>query len=128
MNALNSWNKEGPENARDGGMPKKPSPFRAPPFPFGPDTDSAFETALGASQRTNDAIENLRGAVIACVNHLKTIEMEPEAVLVTMRAYLRHTLQNHLLAPAHDPIFDSSWLSEQVARWSIEAYYTTDRQ
>lgn len=109
-------------------MPNKPSPFRSPPFPFERETESAFEAALGASQRTTEAIENLRGAVIACVNHLKTIGMEPEAVLVTMRAYLRYTLQNHLLAPGHDPIFESSWLSEQVARWTIEAYYSTDQQ
>jgi hypothetical protein len=127
MNALNSSN-EGPENAPGFGVPEKPSPFRSPPFPFERDTGSAFETALSASERTTEAIENLRGAVIACVNHLKTIGMEPEAVLVTMRAYLRHTLHNHLLAPAHDTIFESSWLSEQVARWSIEAYYSTNQQ
>ena len=127
MNALNSWH-EGPENAPDDGMPRKPSPFRSPPFPFEPETESAFENALGASQRTTDAIEHLRGAVIACVKHLKTIGMEPEAVLVTMRAYLKYTLQNHLSAPGELPIFDTSWLSEQVAKWSIEAYYTTDQK
>lgn len=108
-------------------MPKKPSAFRSPPFPFERETDSAFETAVGASQRTTEAIKNLRGAVIACVSHLKTIGMEPEAVLVTMRAYLRYTVQNHLLASPPDPIFESNWLSEQVARWTIEAYYSTDQ-
>jgi hypothetical protein len=127
MNALNSWN-EGPENAPDLGMPKKPSPFRSPPFPFERESESAFETALGASQRSTEAIENLRGAVIACVRHLKTIGMEPEAVLVTMRAYLRYNLQHHLSGSEHDLIFDTSWLSEQVAKWSIEAYYLTDQK
>jgi hypothetical protein len=125
MNALSPWN-EGPENARDGGMPQKPSPFRSAPFPFGRDTESAFQSALGASQRTSDAVENLRGAVIACVSHLKTIGMEPEAVLVTMRAYLRHTLHHHSSTP--DPVFEGSWLSEQVGKWSIEAYYSTDQK
>lgn len=109
-------------------MPNKPSPFRTPPFPFGRETESAFETALTASRRTTEAVENLHGAVIACVTHLKTIGMEPEAVLVTMRAYLRHALQNHLLSSPHDPIFESSWLSEQVGKWTIEAYYSVDRQ
>ncbi len=109
-------------------MHRKPSPFRTPPFPFEPETDSAFESALDASQRTTDAIEKLRGAVIACVNHLKEIGMEPEAVLVTMRAYLRYTLQNHPLAVENHPIFDTSWLAEQVAQWSIDAYYSTDQK
>jgi len=126
MNTLNSWS-EGPENARDEGMPKKPSPFRSPPFPFEPSTESAFESALGATHRTTEAVENLRGAVIACVDHLKTIGMEPEAVLVTMRAYLRHTLHHHSPGLARDAVFESSWLSEQVGKWSIEAYYSTDR-
>ena len=127
MNALNSWH-EGPENAPGEGMPRKPSPFRTPPFPFERETESAFESALGASQRTTDAIEKLHGAVIACVKHLKEIGMEPEAALVTMRAYLRYTLQNYLLAPEHDPVFDTGWLSEQVAKWSIEAYYSSDQK
>lgn len=127
MNALNSWH-EGPENAPDWGMPRKPSPFRAPPFPFEPETGSAFESAIGAGKRTTDAIEKLRGAVIACVGHLKNIGMEPEAVLVTMRAYLNHTLRNHLPEVDRDPIFETSWLAEQVGKWSIEAYYSENQK
>lgn len=105
-------------------MLRKPSPFRVPPFPFEPDTESSFERALGATQRTSDSIETLRAAVTACVLHLRKIGMEPEAVLVTMRAYLSHTLRNH--AAGTDPVrpWETSWLGEQVAKWSIDAYYS----
>lgn len=105
-------------------MSHKPSPFRSPPFPFRPEAESAFEAALAAQERNADAIEKLHGAVIACVLHLKDLGMEPEAVLVTMRAYLNHTMHAHFPSPQRAPIFESRWLAEQVASWSIEAYYS----
>jgi hypothetical protein len=122
-----SWH-EGPDVAADGGMPQKPSPFREPPFPFQSETESAFETALQAHDRTSDAIEKLRGAVIACVIHLRDLGMEPEAVLVTMRAYLTHTMRSHFPATERTPIFESRWLVDQVATWSIEAYYSRSQE
>jgi hypothetical protein len=105
-------------------MSQKPSPFRAPPFPFQPETGTAFESALEASERSSDAIGKLHGAVIACVTHLRDLGMEPEAVLVTMRAYLNHTMHTRFPDPQREPIFESRWLADQVATWSIEAYYS----
>ncbi len=105
---------------------RKPSPFRAPPFPFEPETDIAFERALEASGHTTDSIETLRAAVTACVLHLKKIGMEPEAVLVTMRAYLSHTLRTHSQTSVPVPLWETSWLGEQVAKWSIDAYFPAD--
>lgn len=119
---------EGPDVAALAGMPQKPSPFRAPPFPFQPETGTAFEAALEAGQRTSDAIEKLHGAVIACVIHLRDLGMEPEAVLVTMRAYLNHTVHTRFPDTQREPVFESRWLADQVAAWSIEAYYSPSQE
>jgi hypothetical protein len=106
-------------------MVQKPSPIRVPPFPFQPETDSAFERALDASHHNRESLETLHTAVTACVRHLKVMGMEPEGVLVTMRAYLSHTLRSH--AEGSEPIapWETSWLGEQVAKWSIDAYYSS---
>ncbi len=50
--------------------------------------------------------------------------MEPEGVLVTMRAYLNHILRTHCSSGLRDPRFETGWLAEQVAKWSIDAYYS----
>lgn len=109
-------------------MSQKPSPFRAPPFPFQREAESAFETALEARERNLEAVDRLRGAVIACVLHLRDLGMEPEAVLVTMRAYLNHTMRAHFPGTERAPAFESRWLAEQVATWSIEAYFSPGRK
>lgn len=104
---------------------QKPAPFRAPPFPFEPGTQSDFEHALqGAAQRTAASGETLRAAVLACVQHLKSIGMEPEGVLITMRAYLNHTVRMSFPGSGRDQSWAVAWLGEQVAKWSIESYFS----
>jgi len=85
---------------------------------------SAVEQALErAVQRHLESMATLQQAIEACVLELRAQGLPPETMLVTMKAFIRHT------ATAHPPpgIAASSWAAdgylEQIVRWSIAEYY-----
>lgn len=104
-------------------MQQKPSPVRVPPFPFEGELQDKFEKALEAAAiHSYGKTDDLRYAVCQCVKELQRQGMPPEGVIVTLRAYLRHTAKDHFPIPP-----GSSWalnsLYEKLAEWCIDTYY-----
>jgi hypothetical protein len=99
--------------------------YRQEPFPFTGRTQEEFVHALeAASSRTTRAILNLRAATQVCVKQLKENGMTPEGVIVTMRAYVRHTAQTHVPVPAFgEPNIIYEILCDHLAKWCIDEYY-----
>jgi hypothetical protein len=96
---------------------------REPPFPFTTRVSARVELALEAAFRRHDAaIAELRFAIEACVRELQQQGMLPEAMVVTMRAYIQHTA-SHPSADHPTASRVASLLIDEIIRWSILAYY-----
>jgi hypothetical protein len=96
---------------------------RDPPFSLTPSSSSRVELALEAAFRSHDdALKELRASIEACVAELQMQGMLPEAMVVTMRAFLQHTADHP--PPAH-PVASraAALLMDQLITWSILAYY-----
>lgn len=108
-------------------MPARQAPYRDPPFPFGGATQADFEHGV-ANAAARPAIPHslLHAAVRVCVTELKSRGMSPEGVLITMKAYLRHTAKTHFLLPDTDPRWALDKLVDQLSVWCIEEYYSPD--
>jgi hypothetical protein len=68
------------------------------------------------------AVEELRAAVAACVRELQEQGMLPEAMLVTMRSFMLHTVAHP--SPDHPVAARAAHLfMDEIIHWSILAYY-----
>jgi hypothetical protein len=96
---------------------------REPPFPLTPSASARVELALaGAFRRHDTAIVELRSAIEACVRELQQQGMLPEAMVVTMRAFMQHTA-SHPSAAHPVAARVATLLLDQIIHWSILAYY-----
>jgi hypothetical protein len=68
------------------------------------------------------AIRELRAAVEACVVELQGQGMLPEAMVITMRAFVTHTVAH---PTAEHPVASrsASLFMDQIIQWAILAYY-----
>ncbi len=108
-------------------MPEKQPAYRTPPFPFVGATQLEFEHAVAkAAARPAFPAKELHAAVRACVDELKGRGMTPEGVLITMKAYLRHTAKTHFVLPHSDPRWALDKLVDQLSAWCIEEYYSAE--
>ena len=85
---------------------------------------TAVEQALEkAVHRHLDSMVTLQRAVEACVAELRENGLPPETMLITMKAFIRHTAASHP-PPGNQA---SSWAAdgylEAIVRWSIAEYY-----
>ena len=111
---------------------ERTEPYRQWPFPFRGATQQNFEEALTASCRqftssrlTAESLRSVEDAVRCCVRELRDDGMLPEGVIITMRAYLRHTAVEHFLVTASQESHVAlSILGDQVSTWSIDEYYS----
>ncbi len=111
--------------ASEGGSRPLPNTIavREPPFALTPRVSARVELALeSAFRRHAAAVTELRAAIGACVEELQQQGMLPEAMVVTMRAFMQHTvshpsLEHPVAARAADLFMD------EIIRWSILAYY-----
>jgi hypothetical protein len=95
---------------------------------------SVYHLTAGATSAVEIALENavhrhlasmaaLQSAVEACVTEMRGKGLPPEAMIVTMKAFIRHT------AASHPPPGNlaSSWAAdaylEEIIKWSIAQYY-----
>ncbi len=105
---------------------QRSQPYRREPFPFSGPVEAEFLNALDAtSHRTTRSISALQAATKVCVKQLKNSGMTPEGVIVTMRAYLRHSAQEHTSTPApgeSNVIYEI--LCDHLVKWCIEEYYS----
>lgn len=97
---------------------------RGPPFSVSPGSSALLEQSLAQAVRAHDlSMQRLRDAVDACVAELHGRGMPPEAVIVTIKALLRHTAGAHP-PPGYEPSRSSAdGLMDEVVRWTIAAYY-----
>ena len=130
------WSSPAPRTIREhnpdaaGGVLPKPGSHvlsfaagREPPFSLTPGASARVELALEAAFHRDDvAVKELRTSVEACVVELQGKGMLPEAMVITMRAFLRYT-------SAHPPIGHpmtargAEFFIGQIIAWSIIAYF-----
>ena len=98
---------------------------REAPFPITLRASARVELALEGAFRQHDAaLKELRAAIEACVGELQRQGMLPEAMVVTMRAFMQHTVRH---PSADHPVASraAKLLMDEIIRWSILAYYPT---
>ena len=111
-----------PQETSEARMPHLAA-VREPPFSLTPRVSARVELALEAAFRRHDAaIAELRCAIEACVRELQQQGMLPEAMVVTMRAYIQHTA-SHPSADHPTASRVATLLIDEIIRWSILAYY-----
>jgi hypothetical protein len=96
---------------------------RDPPFSLTPRASARVEAALAAAFHSHDvAVRELRASIEACVEELQRLGMLPEAMVVTMRAFLQHTVAH---PSAEHPVTSRAAVlfMDQIITWSILAYY-----
>lgn len=100
---------------------------RTAPFPLRAKTSHNFEEALDRAVRTSvNSMLELRGCVEKCVCDLRGGGMGPAEVLITLKAYVRHT------ARTHPPLGQagSSWaadaLMDEITKWAIVEFYKNE--
>lgn len=94
---------------------------QAPPFPFEAAAERRARLALvEAVRRQKEAEAIWLNAVTDCVRSLKAQGMTPEAMVITMKAFVRHASATEL-ARRGEGI--SRPLMEQIIEWSITQYY-----
>jgi len=93
-------------------------------FSLTPSATIAVEQALEkAMHRHLESMADLRRAIETCAGELREHGLPPESMLITMKAFIRHT------AASHPPpgTLASSWAAdaylEEIVRWSIAEYY-----
>ena len=96
---------------------------REPPFSLTPGASTRVELALEAAFHLDDvAVEELRTAVEVCVGELQRKGMLPEAMVITMRAFVEYT-------STHPPVGHPSiaraaaFFINEIIGWSIIAYF-----
>ena len=99
------------------------SAVESPPFPLEPaSADRVRATLADAVRRHAETLETLEQAVGECVRYLKAQGMAPEAMLLTMKAFIRHTAIT--TPPPGRPV---TWLPEplmeNIVRWCVNEYY-----
>lgn len=107
----------------------------SPPFPFESTAVERLRGALLQAVRRHEAtLAGLRMAVEDCVRHLRAAGMTPEAMLVTMKAFIRHTAvvqaASGVTVPATRAGDMPPWLSdplmERIVGWCIAEYFHDD--
>lgn len=87
------------------------------------ETGDVFEAALRHAVRTNSrSMNELHDSITTCVISLRNDGMECEAVLLTMKAFIRELGLKHLRSGTLGS-FNVDWLMDQIVRWCISDYY-----
>ena len=101
-------------------MPSLKAPVESPPFPFEPASEKRARVALvEAARRYEETQSVLFTAISDCVRHLRAQGMSPEAMVITMKAFVRHAAYTE--PGARGTI--ARPLMDQVIEWSIHEYY-----
>jgi hypothetical protein len=96
---------------------------REPPFSLTPRASARVELALEGAFRVHDsAFKELRASIEACVGELQGQGMLPEAMVITMRAFVEHTASH---PSAQHPVAAraANLFIDRIIHWSILAYY-----
>jgi hypothetical protein len=95
----------------------------SPPFPFDVASERRVREALiAAVQRHAETVRELRGATEACVRYLRAQGMLPEAMIITMKAFIRHTGTTHP-PPGITQVWPTDPVLDRMIEWSIAEYF-----
>lgn len=98
--------------------------IESPPFPF--DVAASADVALALAQairQHDETVARLRRAVAACTTSLRAQGMAAEAVLITMKAFVKHTAVAHPLSnPEGEWWVADAWMDD-IIKWCIIEYY-----
>ena len=101
-------------------QPQQLSPVETPPFPFEPAAEKRARLAVvEAARRYEETQTALFHAISDCVRDLRQQGMTPEAMVITMKAFIRHSVLND---PAQRGTVARP-LMDQVIEWCIHEYY-----
>ena len=105
-------------------MPNCPPAAREPPFPLTSVASERVCRSLESAIRAHDrSMQELRAAIDGCVAELHGQGMLPEAVVITMRAFVQHAATLHP-PPGHAPSrYAADGHMEQIIHWCVLAYY-----
>jgi hypothetical protein len=96
-------------------------PVESPPFPFDVAAERRARLALVEAVRRHNEVETIwLNAVADCVANLKAQGMSPEAMIITMKAFVRHASVTDVARRGQGI---SRPLMEQIIEWSISQYY-----
>lgn len=96
------------------------APVLAPPFPFATATGEGLEIALRRALVAYTASRSaLRDAVEECVRSLRAQHMSPEGTIITIKAFVRHTV---LSDPARRSS-DADHFLDHIVHWTVVAYF-----
>ena len=99
------------------------SAVESPPFPIQRvSADRVRRAVVEAVQRHAKAIEALQLAIGECVRDLRDQGMTPEAMLVTMKAFIRQTAAAYP-PPGRGPAWLTESVMENIVRWCINEYF-----
>lgn len=106
------------------GMPDIPDTGTISHFPLSLIATTAMEQALAkAMHRHLESMANLQHAVEACVGELRDRGLPPEAMLITMKAFIRNTAASHPPPGALASSRAADAYMDEMVRWSIVEYY-----
>jgi hypothetical protein len=99
------------------------APVESPPFPFDAAAEKRARVALvEAARRYEETQTVLFSTITECVRALRKQGMSPEAMVITMKAFVRHAAFNEpgSRGTVARPLMD------QVIEWCIHEYYRVD--
>jgi hypothetical protein len=94
-----------------------------PPFPFDVASETRVRSALiAAVMRHAETLGELRSAMEECVRHLRDQGMLPEAMIITMKAFIRYTGVKYP-PPGYATTWPSEPVLERIIAWCIVEYF-----
>jgi hypothetical protein len=100
------------------------APVRSAPFPLTDAMGSRVAAALDAAVLRHVATQHeLRAAVSACVDSLRTQGMTPEGTVITVKALITHLART--ASPLHrdQSLRAADYFKSELAEWCIAAYF-----
>lgn len=98
--------------------------IESPPFPFDTATLKDVAWALAQAIRQHDeTVAKLRGAIAGCTTSLRTQGMTAEAVLITMKAFVKHAAVAHPLSNPEGAWWVADAWMDDIIKWCIVEYY-----
>jgi hypothetical protein len=104
-------------------MTEATPPSRSAPFLLTAPLSARTAAALACAVRSREASQlELRSVIEGCVRLLRERGMSAGAMLATMKAFVRHTMEE-LPSDARFPTAAANLLMDRIVSWSVEEFY-----
>ena len=107
-------------------MSESTPPSRFPPFLLTRALSHRATAALAVAVRRRDATQaELRTVIEGCVRLLRDRGMTAGAMLVTMKAFVRHSMDEPALRNCAGSADAAEFLMDRMVSWCVEEFYRT---